>query len=455
MAARLTHSGMRFKTLIFLCLLSACSVTHAAKPNVLVILVDDLGYADLSCFGSKDLKSPQLDQLAGEGMKFVNFYANCPVCSPTRASLMTGRFPDVAGVPGVIRSRPKDSFGYLDPTAVTLPDIMKQAGYHTGMVGKWHLGLQSPNRPNERGFDYFKGFLGDMMEDYWNHRRHGTNYMYQNEIEIDPEGHATDLFTDWSIDFIWKQKNADKPFFLYLAYNAPHTPIHPPKDWLAKVKQREPGMTDKRAGLVALIEHMDDGIGKVLRSLRETGQEQDTLVIFSSDNGGQLNVGANNSPWRLGKQDMYEGGLRVATIAKWPGRIKAGSKSAHIGATMDIYPTLAELTGVKFSHQIDGLSLLPSLLGQSGQQQHEELYFCRREGNARYQALTTQALIRGDWKVLQNSPFAPIELYNLKNDPYETTNLAGQAKGQFNEMTRRLRLHIQNGGRVPWQPPVR
>ena len=437
----------------------AAANLQAAKPNVLVILVDDLGISDLSCYGAKDLQSPRLDQLANEGLKFENFYANCPVCSPTRASLITGRYPDIVGVPGVIRSRPQDSWGYLDPSAVTLPQLMKKAGYDTGMVGKWHLGLWSPNRPNQRGFDWFKGFLGDMMNDYWNHRRHGTNYMYFNNQEIDPPGHATDLFSDWAVDYVKMKKDSKKPWFLYLAYNAPHTPIQPPEEWVAKVKAREKGINDRRAKLVALIEHMDEGIGKVLDAIKSTGQEEDTLVIFSSDNGGQLNVGANCLPWRDGKQSMYEGGLRVSTIAKWPGRIKADSTTGHIGATMDIMPTLAELTATKITHQIDGKSFLPTLLGKSGQQRHEEIYFVRREGNHRYQGMTTQALRRGDWKVLQNSPFAPIEMYNLKEDPYETTNLAIKTdrkhRGKFAELTARLRLHIQNGGRVPWQPPAK
>jgi len=447
---------MKKLILLFTALCLTAVDLSAAKPNVLVILVDDLGISDLSCYGAKDLKSPALDQLAGEGMKFENFYANCPVCSPTRASLITGRYPDVVGVPGVIRSNPVNSWGYLDPAAKTLPQLMKRAGYDTGMVGKWHLGLWSPNRPNEKGFDWFKGFLGDMMDDYYNHRRHGTNYMFFNEREIDPKGHATDLFTDWAVDYVKMKKGSKKPWFLYLAYNAPHTPIQPPAEWIAKVKAREKGITEKRARLVALIEHMDEGIGKVLKAIKQSGQEKDTLVIFSSDNGGQISVGANCLPWRDGKQSMYEGGLRVSTIAKWPGRIKAGSTTAHRGATMDIMPTLAELTGVPIKHKIDGLSFLPTLLGRKGQKQHEEIYFVRREGNQRYQGLTTQALRRGDWKVLQNSPFAPIEMYNLKDDPYETKNLANEKKhrGMFNQMTTRLRLHIQNGGRVPWQPPA-
>ncbi len=431
------------------------SIKAADKPNILVILADDLGWGDLSCYGAKDLRSPNLDQLADDGMKFANFFANCPVCSPTRASLMTGRYPDIAGVPGVIRTRPEDSWGYLDTSLKTLPDILKTVGYHTAIVGKWHLGLESPNTPNERGFDYFHGFRGDMMDDYYNHRRHGINYMYRNQTEIDPKGHATDLFTQWSCDYLRDRKKAKQPFFLYLAYNAPHTPIQPPEEWVAKVKAREKGITEKRARLVALIEHMDDGIGKVLKTLDETGQSKNTLVIFSSDNGGQISVGANNGPYRDGKQSVYDGGLRVAGIARWPGHIKAGSLSAHNTATMDIYPTLAELTGVKIDHPIDGLSFLPTLLGKPQKQTHGELYFCRREGNLSYQGLTIEALIRGDWKILHNSPFKPFELYNIKDDPFEKQNLAQANKAIFNSMSVAIRKHIQNGGRVPWQPPVK
>ena len=158
------------------------------KPNVLVILADDLGYGDLSCYGATDLKSPNIDKLVAAGMRFDNFYANCPVCSPTRAALLTGRYPDLVGVPGVIRTHIKDNWGYLFPQAVLLPQMLKRAGYHTAIVGKWHLGLASPNLPNERGFDHFHGFLGDMMDDYYNHRRHGFNYMRLNDKEIDPRG---------------------------------------------------------------------------------------------------------------------------------------------------------------------------------------------------------------------------------------------------------------------------
>ena len=276
------------------------------KPNVIVIMADDLGYGDLSSYGATDLESPNIDALVSAGMKFNFAYANCPVCSPSRASLLTGKYPELVGVPGVIRTHVENNWGFMDPNAVLLPKVLGDAGYESALIGKWHLGLESPNRPNERGFDYFHGFLADMMDDYYTHQRHDIEYMHLNEKVIEVEGHATDLFSQWSCDYLKSRKENDKPFFLCLTYNAPHTPIQPPKDWFEKVKKREPKMSEKRASLVALIEHMDDGIGKVMTTLRETGLDKNTLVIFTSDNGGQLNVGANNANLRDGKGSMFE-----------------------------------------------------------------------------------------------------------------------------------------------------
>ncbi len=426
------------------------------RPNVVVILADDLGYGDLSSYGAKDLKTPSIDSLVVGGMRFDNFYANCPVCSPTRASLLTGRYPELVGVPGVIRTHADNSWGYLARTATLLPEVLKSVGYHTGIVGKWHLGLQEPSRPNDRGFDFFHGFLGDMMDDYYHHRRHGINYMRENETEIEPEGHATDLFTDWACRYL-RQRTADgdKPFFLYLAYNAPHTPIQPPDDWLNRVLAREPEIQPARARLVALIEHLDAGIGQVLQTLAETGLAAETLVLFSSDNGGQLSVGAKNGPWRDGKQSMYEGGLRVPFCAVWPGHIQPGSRSARIALTMDLFPTICEAARAPYSHSIDGCSILPTLLGREQPDELRDLYFHRREGGEAYGGLTIQAVRRGDWKLLQNSPFGPQELYNLRLDPSEQNDLAATERQRFRELAAALRVQVQRGGAVPWQPPER
>ncbi|QDV51072.1 sulfatase family protein [Gimesia fumaroli] len=426
----------------------------SARPNVLVILVDDLGYGDLSSYGASDLKSPQIDQLISRGMKFTNFYANCPVCSPTRAALLTGRYQDLVGVPGVIRTHPENSWGYLLPTAITLADVFHQAGYYTGIIGKWHLGLESPNTPNERGFDHFHGFLGDMMDDYYQHRRHNVNYMRLNQKTIDPKGHATDLFTDWACEFLQQQASSQKPFFLYLAYNAPHTPIQPPEEWVEKVVRREPGIDPKRAKLVALIEHLDAGIGKVIQTLDQAGLSESTIIVFSSDNGGQLSVGANNGNLRDGKQSVYEGGLKVPTGVVWKNRIAPQSQSDFMAMSMDLFPTVCEAAGITVPAGLDAVSFLPILEGKSQTPLRRDWFFRRREGGTRYGGKTIEAVRSGDWKLLQNSPFAPLELYNLKLDPLEQNNLAGKNRNKFNQMSALLRAEIQRYGSVPWQKPI-
>ena len=436
-------------------LTSATQAKEIERPNILVIMVDDLGYADSSSYGATDLKTPSIDSIVNDGIKFTNFYANCPVCSPSRASFVSGRYPELVGVPGVVRTYPQDSWGYLSKDIVTIGDILRDGGYSTALIGKWHLGLTSEHWPNNRGFDYFHGWLGDMMDDYYKHERHGINYMRLNEEPIHPQGHATDLFTSWACDYLDARAKENTPFFLFLSYNAPHTPIQPPIEWLYKVRQRAPEMEAPRARLVALIEHLDRAIGVILENLDKNNQTQNTVVVFTSDNGGQLNVGGRNGDYRDGKQSMYEGGIRVNTALRWPRMIKPGTVTHQRGLTMDLYPTLCEIAGVDIQHELDGISLAPVLRGEKQDNYDRDLYIHRREGNLRYQGYVTNALIRGDWKLLRNSPFAKMELYNLKDDPYEMRNLAQENPGKFNELSKSLRLQLQRGGAVPWQPPVR
>ena len=442
-----------------LILLLTVTAMNAAKPmknqpNLLVILVDDLGYGDLHSYGAERLRTPNIDSIVAGGMRFDNFYANSCVCSPTRAALLTGRYPAMVGVPGVIRTDPRNSWGYLSPDAVLAPRPLKRAGYHTALIGKWHLGLESPGAPNDHGFDYFHGWLGDMMDDYYTHRRGGINFMRRNGRTIDPEGHATDLFSQWAADYVRDRAGKKQPFFLYLPYNAPHTPIQPPPDWLERVRKREPDVPERRAKLMALIEHMDHGIGQVLTALRETGQDRNTLVIFVSDNGGQVNVGARNGDVRDGKGTMYEGGIKVPAAARWPGHIEPGSRSNLLALTMDIFPTVLQAAGAEWTHEIDGVSFLPTLLGQPQPGMKRDLFFIRREGGAQFAGKTIEALRRGDWKLLQNSPFQPMELYNLREDPLEAHNLADTEPEKFRELSAALRAEIQRYGRVPWQPPA-
>ena len=455
---------MKLFVALMLSLWTIVSVHAAERPNVVIILADDLGRGDYSAFGTKDIRTPGIDRLCREGLTFDNFYANSCVCSPTRAALLTGCYPDRVGVPGVIRHTPENSWGWLSPRAVLLPQALKSAGYHSAIVGKWHLGLSSPNTPTERGFDFFHGFLGDMMDDYLTHRRGGQNFMRRNQEVIDPPGHATDLFTTWACEYLTERAAANKrvvngeaatpqPFLLYLAYNAPHDPIQPQPEWLAKVKRREQEMPDKRAGLVALIEHMDAGIDRVLVTLDRLKLADNTLVFFTSDNGGILNYGATNGPWRSEKQHMYEGGLRVPAVARWPDRIAAESHTERVAVTMDLFATIVDAAGVLMPKGIDGVSFLPTLLGQPQTVPARDLYFVRREGGPAYGGKTIESLIRGDWKLVQDSPFQPLELYNLKSDPRETKNLAAQEKKTFLELSAALREHIQQGGQVPWQEP--
>jgi arylsulfatase A-like enzyme len=426
----------------------------ARSPNVIIILADDLGSGDLACCGARDMQTPHLDRLFSSGMRFTNFYANSSVCSPTRAALLTGRYPDLVGVPGVIRTNPLDSWGYLSRDAILLPKLLKDAGYRTALVGKWHLGLESPSLPNERGFEHFHGFLGDMMDDYLTHLRHGKNYLRLNDQVIQSTGHATDLFTTWACDFL-KQQKPERPFFLYLAYNAPHAPIQPPQEWLEKVQKRQPDIDPKRARLIALVEHLDDGVGKVLDTLKITGLNSNTLIVFTSDNGGQLDLGASNGSLRGSKGSMYEGGLKEPMAAAWPGRIKSGSHTERVCLMMDLFPTVLEAAGVPCRHEIDGVSFLPTLLGKDAGSPERTLFFTRREGGVAYGGKTIDAVRQGDWKLLQNSPFGPQELYNLRTDPQERQNLFAKETKKVQELSAALRTHIQRAGGVPWQPAKR
>lgn len=433
--------------------LFVAAANGSSPPNILLIFTDDHGYGDVSTYHASEVQTPHIDRIAAEGMLFTSMRANCTVCSPSRAALLTGRYADRVGVPGVIRTQAKDSWGYFDPKVPTIANELKKAGYQTAIIGKWHLGLESPNTPNERGFDFFHGFLGDMMDSYHDHRRLGENYMRHNGETIEPTGHATELFTSWASDYLRERaKHPDKPFFLYLAYNAPHFPIEPPHEWLAKVKQRLPDLDENRAKNVAFVEHLDDGIGRVLNTLKETNQERNTIVVFTADNGGSLPHSQNNDPWRDGKQSHYDGGLRVPFMVRWPNEVKAGARSDYAGLNFDLFPTFLEIAGAPAATDLDAVSLLPLLQGGTMTKQRD-LYFMRREGGPAYGGKSYEAIIRGDWKLLQNDPYSPLELYNLKDDPQEKNNLAGTQKKIFNELVTALREQIQRSGNVPWQRP--
>lgn len=426
------------------------------RPNILCILVDDLGYGDLSSYGARDIRTPNIDSLIAAGTRFDNFYANSPVCSPSRAALLTGRYPDLVGVPGVIRSDRRNSWGYLAPAATLLPASLKRSGYDTALVGKWHLGLDAPNLPNNRGFGFFRGFLGDMMDDYYTHLRHGINYMRENARTIDPTGHATDLFTRWTIEYLNERKGVPRqPFFLYLAYNAPHVPLQAPREWIEKVERREPRMNPRRQKLAALIEHLDENIGRVVAALKANDQYDNTIIVFTSDNGGQLDAGASNGALRGGKEELYEGGIRVPLGVVWRKRINPGTRSNRVTMMMDLMPTFSEAAGVRVEGKIEGRSFLALLTGDETLNAAEDrtLFWMRREGGTFYHGKDYYAARRGRWKLVQNHPYMPFRLYDLAADPAEQRDTAEQNRATYEALSESLRDHLRKAGAVPWQKP--
>ncbi len=427
--------------------------TLVSRPNILLILADDLGYGDLSCQGATDLKTPNIDRIFKEGIQFNNCFANSTVCSPSRSALLTGCYPDLVGVPGVIRTNEENSWGYLSPNVTLLPKVLKKAHYYTAIIGKWHLGLEAPNLPNLKGFDEFYGFLGDMMEDYYTHIREGNNYMRINEKVVSPAGHATEIFTNWALEYLKRQDKNKDPFFLYLAYNAPHDPIQPPKEWLAKVQAREPKISEKRAKLVALIEHLDNNIGRVINQLKISGQLQNTLIIFVSDNGGNLNFAANNGPYRGGKGDLYDGGIRIPGGMMWKNVIKPGQTSNNRILLMDLFPTICEIVGVTPTNPVDGISFFPTLGGRPQPGENRTVYFMRREGGPQYGGQIYYSALSGPYKIVQNTPFEEIQFFHIGNDPYEKNPMGKAGDKDYQQLFKQLSGHISLSGAVPWKSP--
>jgi arylsulfatase A-like enzyme len=359
----------------------------------------------------------------------------------------------MVGVPGVIRQQPQDSWGFLDPTVALLPAYLKMAGYQTGMIGKWHLGLENPNLPNVKGFDYFKGFLGDMMDDYYHHRRQGVNWMRLNDQEIDPEGHATELFTNWAIEWIDQSNVQSKPFFLFLSYNAPHFPIQPPAVSLNDVRSRYPALSDERQRNVALVEDLDAQIGRVIRALEKSKQLDNTLILFVSDNGGSLPHAQSNGHLRGGKQDFFEGGIQVPAFVFWKDKISSGKVNQDVMLHMDILPTLLDVAGSKIPSGLDGISFWQSWMGKTFTINDRKLFWVRREGGG-YNGMAYYAARKGNHKIFQNHPQEPFQYVDLQSDPLEQNPVpaASVADGKF--LMKALMEHIRNSGAIPWQKPA-
>jgi arylsulfatase A-like enzyme len=423
----------------------------ATQPNIIYILVDDMGYGDPSCFGQTVLKTPHLDAMAATGLRFTNHYAGSTVCAPSRCVLMTGLHTGHCTVRsnGNVKLKKED---------ITVAQVLKKAGYRTGCIGKWGVGRPDLDDPNKHGFDYFYGYvcmnhahncypewivrngkkvpLRNVLEEKWKTR----NVLPGAGVAAKKVDFVPHLCQDEVIQFI--DRNRDNPFFLYYALNIPHANNEGGDKGMevpSYGKYADKDWPDPEKGFAAMITTIDGYVKAIFDALKASGLDKNTLVIFTSDNGPHQEGGHkmeyfnSNGALRGMKRDLYDGGVRVPTIAKWPGVIKPGRKTDHVSAFQDIMPTFAELAGVQCP-KTDGLSMAPTLLGRGGQKKHDHLFWEFYEGGGK------KAVLKGKWKGIRlntlRKPDGPIELYDMSKDISEQTNLASDHPDIIADMAR-------------------
>jgi arylsulfatase A-like enzyme len=442
------------------------------RPNIVYILTDDLGYGELGCYGQQKIRTPNIDRLAAEGMRFTQHYSGSPVCAPSRCTLLTGKHTghsyirdnDEMGERGDVWHDPNlEGQRPLLPSTETVGTMLRREGYITACIGKWGLGGPgSTGHPNKQGFDHYYGYLCQRVaHNYYpthlwrNEEKHileGNEYFFPHQRlpeDKDPhdpasyasysgEQYAPDLMVEEALGFI--RSNKDNPFFLYFATPVPHVSLQVPEDSLDEYEGSFPETPYRgekgyvphiapRAAYAAMITRMDRDVGRIMALLEDLGMGENTLVIFSSDNGPTYAGGVDYDffesagPLRGLKGSVFEGGIRVPMIARWPGKVKAGTRTDHTSAFWDVMPTLAEIVGAQTLGNIDGVSFLPTLLGKGNQKKHEYLYW-------EYFGRPSQAVRMGDWKGIRldakEDPDGPVELYNLSTDMGEEHNVAAE-----------------------------
>ncbi len=410
------------------------------KPNVIIILTDDQGYADVGFNGCKDIPTPNIDRIAANGVVFTNGYVSYAVCAPSRAGLITGRYQDRFGYSRNPLYRPFDESIGLPLTEQTLPELLQQSGYKTMGIGKWHLGVHEKFRPWKRGFNEFFGFLGGghryMPEDYTilnpdSAKDEGQSYrtkLIRNEKVVEESEYLTDALSREAVSFI--ERNSQQPFFLYLAYNAPHAPLQATPKYLNRFDHIK---NSKRKTYAAMVSAVDDGVGAVLEKLKQLNLTENTIVIFLSDNGGPENDnGSDNGPLRAGKGSLYEGGIRVPFAMQWPAQIKAGSRYDLPVISLDIFATVAAniKNAATPKNNLDGVNLLPFLKGTKQGAPHEYLFW--QQFDQRNFAVLHQSGLKE--VVIRDSVFS---LYNLKTDIEEKTTVEDKHKLSGFEQQRR------------------
>ncbi len=408
-----------------------------AKPNMIVVMCDDLGYADVGFNGCTDIPTPNIDRIAQNGVQCTSGYVSYSVCGPSRAGFITGRYGQRFGFERNPQYRPDDPNMGLPKEERTFGEVLRPVGYVSGIVGKWHLGAHDSNHPLNRGFDFFYGHLGGghrylpeelVIKDSQAAQNESQSYqtwILRNHEAVPPTKYLTDEFSDAAVEFV--TENKDKPFFLFLSYNAPHTPLQATEKYLSRFKQIK---DEKRRTYAAMVSAVDDGVGLLLDRLAELKLEENTIVVFLSDNGGPSNKNAsNNTPLKGQKSDVWEGGFRVPYAMQWKGVIPAGVKYDNPVSALDIMATIVELAKapVDAERPLDGVNLIPYLTGKNAGVPHDTIYL-RKFDQQRY------AVRRGDFKLVIPGDGKKAMLYNLEQDIGETTNLAGKHPEKLQEL---------------------
>ncbi len=410
------------------------------QPNIVLIITDDVGYGDIGSYGAPDVRTPNIDGLARDGVRLTDFYANGPTCSPTRTGLISGRYQQRFAIEAPLSSSgTADRERGLTPTGRSLPQLLKNNGYETALVGKWHLGWRSEFSPTAHGFDYFFGFKSGYTDYYRHTDGNGQPDLFENDRPVEASGYMTDLITERSVRFI--EQNAQRPFFIDVAYNAGHWPYQTPDNpSVARDNARHltpfDDPTSTRAEYVAMLERVDQGVGRILETLDDLDLRQNTIVIFTNDNGGEWL--SRNTPLFHHKRTVWEGGIRVPAIIRWPDRIPAGTVSGQVGITMDLTASILAITNTSVPPEahLEGINLLPVLEGRAPE--IERTLFWRVAG-----ARSQQAIRSGDWKLLLDAE--RVMLFNLRTDIGERNNLIGQRS----DIARRLQPLL-----TAWQEDV-
>jgi len=416
------------------------ATAKTGKPNIVFIMADDLGYGQLGCYGQTKIRTPHLDRMAAEGTKFTQVYAGHCVCAPSRSVLMTGKHTGHTSV------RANGGGSTLLPEDITVAEILRQAGYATGIFGKWGLGDHgTAGVPYKQGFDEFYGYLHQVHAHFfypWFLWRNDEKHVLAENNDKERKEYSHDLIAEQSLEFI--RRHRDEPFFLYVPFTIPHFELLVPEDSLEEYEGKFPEpwpYVDKRrhyadqaaprATLAAMITRMDRDVGRILDLLKELEIDEDTIVFFTSDNGGyrlarpgEPDFFRGNGPLRGGKGTFYEGGIRVPMIVRWPGKVAAGATDDLIWAFWDVMPTLAELAGAKAPAGIDGISVLPRLLGRGQEQPDRFLYWEKIPQGKGGTPAWSQAVRWGKWKAVRNKPRLPLELYDLDSDIGEKNDVA-------------------------------